>query len=199
MLVLPVARVTCGRCVDERGNVLPRNLPILASWSDAPDCTIANILKVCTSLQRRSPPPTPPHRLMPRRPCALKCRAHRASCRSRLKRADTRLPSNAPTLRCFLLKRFASLRCCPHPAPSCATFACCCAREALPRQVNVALLSALTAIHFFRKIPLQRTGSSSQRSLVLLQQPRKDEIHVQHAVGQLGDFILSLLKPAVAP
>jgi hypothetical protein len=33
------------RCVDERGNVLPRSLPILASWSDAPECTIANILK----------------------------------------------------------------------------------------------------------------------------------------------------------
>jgi hypothetical protein len=33
--------------VDDRGNVIPRNLPILASWTDAPECTIANILKVC--------------------------------------------------------------------------------------------------------------------------------------------------------
>ncbi len=50
------------RCVDDRGNVLPKNLPILASWSDAPECTIANILKV--RRRRPSPPPlTPPQAL----------------------------------------------------------------------------------------------------------------------------------------
>ncbi len=37
-------------CVDERGNVIPAKLPILARWSDAPECTIANILKAPTHL-----------------------------------------------------------------------------------------------------------------------------------------------------
>ncbi len=36
----------------------------------------------------------------------------------------------------------------------------------------------------------------SKRALILLQQPGKNEVHFQHAVGQLGDFFLSLLEPA---